>query len=262
VFIDGRTEAYPAEVWREYASLRAGGDGALALLARRRADAVVLAHASRATDRLITTLLASPRWRLVEADETGVLFLPAPDGAPSDPPAPDPAPALRAAVSRLLAELPAAGGGARAADRCLALGDLLRLGGLETEAEQLYRRGLVARRDHPLLLHNYGNQLLARGDVPGARARFAAAVAANGRLIDARLGLGVCLFREGDVAGAAAEFGRAARRAPRRVEAWANLGEARLRLGDRAGARAALARAVALRPADPQLRRRLADLGG
>jgi tetratricopeptide (TPR) repeat protein len=260
VFIDGRTEVYPPEVWREYASLRAGGDGALALLARHRADAVVLAHAARTSDRLITTLLASPRWRLAEADEAGVLFLPSPNTAPTGLP-PDPGPVLRAAIQHLLAELPVAGGGARAADRCLALGDLLRLGGLETEAETLYRRGLLARPDHPILLHNSGQQLLARGDIAGARARFAAAVAANGRLLDTRLNLGVCLFREGDVAAAAAQFGIVARRTPRRVEAWANLGEARLRLGDRAGARTALAKAVALRPDDPQLRRRLADLG-
>jgi tetratricopeptide (TPR) repeat protein len=266
VFIDGRTEVYPPEVWREYTSLRAGGDGALALLARRRADAVVLAHAARTSDRLITTLLASPRWRLAEADEAGVLFLPspntAPTGLPPDQLSPDSGPVLRAAMQHLLAELPVAGGGARAADRCLALGDLLRLGGLETEAETLFRRGLAARPDHPILLHNSGNQLLERGDLAGARARFAAAVAANGRLLDTRLSLGVCLFREGDVAGAAAQFGIVARRAPRRADAWANLGEARLRLGDRAGARTALARAVALNPADPRLRRRLADLGG
>jgi tetratricopeptide (TPR) repeat protein len=260
VFIDGRTEVYPPEVWREYASLRAGGDGALTLLARRRADAVVLAHAARTSDRLITTLLASPRWHLAEADEAGVLFLPSPNTAPTGLP-PDPGPVLRAATQHLLAELPVAGGGARAADRCLALGDLLRLGGLETAAETVYRRGLLARPDHPILLHNYGNQLLAHGDIAGARARFAAAVAANGRLLDTRLSLGVCLFQEGDVAGAAAQFGIVARRTPRRVEAWANLGEARLRLGDRAGARTALAKAVALRPDDPQLRRRLADLG-
>lgn len=266
VFIDGRTEVYPPEVWREYASLRAGGDGALALLARRRADAVVLAHATRTSDRLIPTLLASPRWRLAEADEAGVLFLPspntAPTGLPPDQLSPDSGPVLRAAMQHLLADLPTSGGGARAADRCLALGDLLRLGGLETEAETLYRRGLVARPDHPILLHNSGNQLLTRGDIAGARARFAAAVAANDRLLDTRLSLGVCLFQEGDVAGAATQFGIVARRTPRRVDAWANLGEARLRLGDREGARKALARAVALNPADPRLRRRLADLGG
>lgn len=267
VFVDGRTEAYPVAVWRDYLALRAGGEAALATLGRRQVEAVVLAHGNPGTQRWLETMLGSPQWRLAMADDVGVVFVPAAAAAGGGAEARAAAqaanaPLLREAAARLLAELPASGGGVRAADRCLTLSSLLKAGGLDREAEALARRGLAARPDHPLLNHNLGNLMLGKGEPVAAAELFRAALRARPGLVDSRLNLGVALFRGGDPAAAAREFAAATRRAPDRFDAWANLAEARLQLGDRAGAAAALRRAAALRPDDPRLRQRLDALGG
>lgn len=269
VFVDGRTEAYPIAVWRDYLALRAGGEAALTTLARRQVEAVVLAHGNPGTQRWLETMLESPQWRLAMADDVGAVFVPAAPAAgagggaePLSAAQTANAPLLREAAARLLAELPAGGGGVRAADRCLTLASLLKAGGLDRESEALARRGLAARPDHPLLNHNLGNLLLGRGETRAAADLFRAALRASPGLVDARLNLGVALFQGGEPQAAAREFSRVTRRAPHRFDAWANLAEARLRLGDRAGAAAALRRAVALRPGDARLRQRLDALGG
>ncbi len=251
LFVDGRTEAYPPDVWREYIALRAGGTEARAILARRRAEAVVLAHAG-GDPRLLETLLAAPQWRLAYADAASVLFLPASPGD-ADPTAATAA-LLRTAAAALLAT-PGAGG-AGFADRCLSLASLLNRAGLADGARELLTRGLAARPDHPRLLHNLGNQFLARGELAAAADAFRRALRSSPALVDSRINLGVALFRAGDAAGAARAFREATRKAPGRVEAWANQAEARLQLGDRAGARAAFARALRLRPDDADLRAR------
>ena len=48
VFIDGRTEAYPPALWRDYAALRGGGDAADAVLSRWQPGSVLLAYGSGA----------------------------------------------------------------------------------------------------------------------------------------------------------------------------------------------------------------------
>ncbi|HXT20944.1 MAG TPA: tetratricopeptide repeat protein, partial [Thermoanaerobaculia bacterium] len=58
------------------------------------------------------------------------------------------------------------------------------------------------------------------------------------------------------------DFERAASLAPDRAEAYAAVGVARLCLGDTTGAAEALRRSLALDPNQPQLRSRLAELGG
>lgn len=269
VFVDGRTEAYPVAVWHDYLALRAGGETALATLARRQVEAVVLAHSNPGTQRWLETMLGSPQWRLAMADDAGAVFVPAAPAAASsagaEPGSSAPAanaPLLREAAARLQAELPASGGGVRVADRCLTLASLLKAGGLDRESEALARRGLAARPDHPLLNHNLGNLMLARGQTRAAADLFRAALRASPGLVDARLNLGVALFQGGEPQAAAREFSQVTRRAPDRFDAWANLAEARLRLGDRPGAAAALRRAVALRPGDARLRQRLDALGG
>ncbi len=258
VFVDGRTEAYPSEVWREYREFRQGGEASLAILARRDVEAVLLAHASGGGQNLLETLLQSARWDLAFADESGVLFLPATEDRPASTAAQ--AELLREAAQSLRVSV-AATRGARAADRCLSLASLLESAGLFSEAEELLLLGLAARADHPLLNHNRGNQLLRRQDAVGAARHFRAALAANPNLIDTRLNLGVALFGQGDLRGAEREFQAVTRAAARRVEAWANLGEARLRLGDREGATEAFAKALALRPGDPGIRARAAAAG-
>lgn len=257
VFIDGRTEAYPPAVWRDYQALGQGGASALSVLDRRRADAVVLAHRSLAAQRLLASLLETPGWRLLEADEAGVAFART-ENRDDDRSAANAA-VLGAAARRLLAATPAQGG-ARTADRFVALGALLRLAGDPHTADELYRRGLAYCPGHPVLEHNRGNLLLARGDASGALAHFRRALRGNPRLVEARINEGVSLLQLGDAAGAARAFAAALRAAPRRAGVWANLGEARLRMGDRTGALAAYDRALALQPGDAQLRQRAAAL--
>ncbi len=264
VYIDGRTEAYPPAIWREYGELKKGGSHALHLLQRRQADAVLLAHRGSASHSLLTTLLDSSHWRVAHVDEAGILFLPAsPDTDALDT---EEAEVWRDAVERLLSSLPAAGVGdvlapagrdVIAADRCVALAGILDLAGRHHEAETLLRRGLRYCADHPILNHNYGNVLLARRAYQEALAHFLRALATNDRPAETYVNTGICLFHLGDLERAERAFVTATRREAGRSEAWVNLAEVRRRRGDRAGALAAYYRALTLLPRDERLRQRV-----
>ncbi|MFN2371696.1 MAG: tetratricopeptide repeat protein, partial [Candidatus Krumholzibacteriia bacterium] len=252
VFIDGRTEAYPPDLWRQYGQLRAGGDGARTVLDRHRPGAVLLAYGSGAFTGLARQLREDPAWTLSSVDGAAVLFLPAPVGPPADP---------RATAAALLARADAPGlSGARAADLCLAAARTSDLAGDRAAAAAALARGAALRPDHPLVQHNLGNALLAQERFAPALAAFAAAYAANGRQAGSALNAGVCALRLGRAEEARAWFGRAVGVDPERFEGWVNLAAALQQLGDREGARRALEKAVALRPGDARLRGRLREL--
>jgi Tfp pilus assembly protein PilF len=263
VFIDGRTEAYPGVIWREYQQLKRGGEAALRVLDRRRVEAVVLAHKSAAIRPLTASLLSSPGWSVVAADEAGVLFLPAAGSA--DRTANASSEVLRAAAARLLQDCPPPAGGASVssrkavpvADRCLTLAMLARLAGLADTAAELYLRGLAWRPGHPILNHNYGNLLLSRQDFAGALVHFERALSANRRLVESRINAGLCQFQLGNLAEAEQAFQAAVRQDRRQAEAWVNLAEVRRRRDDRAGALKAYETALRLRPEDTRLRQRI-----
>ncbi len=256
VCIDGRTEAYPASAWRDYATLKDGGADALAQLRTWRADRVVIAHRSTAADRLLRTLLQAPDWHLVDADDAGVLFAPGADDTNAT--AANRA-LLRARSDAFAATLPTSAS-VRAADRCAAWAGLLDAADLGTEAAALLRRGQALAPDHPAILHNLGNHLMAAGDLGGARTLFLRAARINPRAAGALVNAGVCAFRLGDQRGAATTLRKATRVDPRRFEAWANLAEVRRAVGDIGGAATAYRKALALRD-DPRLRARARSLG-
>lgn len=257
VAIDGRTEAYPPRVWRHYRTLRRGGEPALRQLARWRADAVVLAPRNAAGRPLLRTLWQAPRWHLVFADPAGVVLVPARPGVP------DPGPAvLRQAAAGLARRLDRAPPGRRTglADAAASLASVLQIAGQAERARTLLTAGLVRSPGHPVLLHNLGNVLLARGDVRGALPRFQAAARGNPAAAPPLVNAGTCLFRLGRLRDAADAFAAAAGRDPENFEAWANLAETRRRLGDRDAAAAAYDRALELNPGDRRLRARARSL--
>jgi tetratricopeptide (TPR) repeat protein len=255
VCIDGRTEAYPAAAWRDYATFKAGGEPSLAMLDRWRVQRVVLAHRNQNAHALLRTLLQSPAWTLTDADEAGVSFSPARETG-----RPDGADLLERGAAAFAATLPARGRrDVQAADRCAAWAALLNLAQVDAPVRDLLERARDLCPDHPVVLHNLGNQLLAAGEVPAAAALFREAAVLNPRAAGSLLNAGVCAFQLGQVKDAERWISRATRVSPRWFEAWANLAEVRRAGGDRDGARRAYAKALALRD-DPQLRARAAEL--
>ncbi len=255
VCIDGRTEAYPPTVWREYATVKAGGNDALAVLGRWQVQRVVLAHRNAASHPLLRTLLRSSSWVLADADDAGVLFVPAAAGG-----AESPTDLLRREAAAFATRLPAGGRrDVRAADRCVAWAALLDLAEVSEPARDLLEHGRALCADHPVVLHNLGNQLMANDEIPAAAALFAQAADLNPRAAGAFLNAGVCAFRLGRTDEAVRLITRATRVAPRWFEAWANLAEVRRASGDLGGARRAYAKALALRN-DPRLRARAAEI--
>jgi tetratricopeptide (TPR) repeat protein len=256
VSIDGRTEAYPAEAWRQYQQLRAGGDGALRQLARWRADAVCLAHRGPSGAAIVRTLEAAPGWQLIQADAAGVAYVPsvAPLTSPGEPWRQ----AAEACLERLTSQ--AERRQVRLADEAVAWAGLLDQLGGDPLGEDLLRAAVRACPDHPVALHNLGNLLLARGEHRAALPRFEAAARLNRNAAPPLVNAGSCLFHLGRHAEAARAFAAATDRDPRNFEAWANLAEARRSLGDRDGAGAAYRRALSLRPDDRRLRDRARTL--
>ena len=264
VFIDGRTEAYSAALWGEYAAIRRGGDQALALLDSRRVDAVCLAGPGGPFARLLADLVASPRWQVASAEGAGVLLRREHLAF-----GPDSAPRQRATKQEMLRrgareqERAAAGlTPARAADTLVAAAALHPLAGDADDARNALERAVARSPRHATARHNLGNRYLAEGRHADALAEFAAAAAANRRLAPARLNAGVCLMQLGRPADAARRFAEAARLDPRAVEPWANLAVARRAAGDGKGALAAVERALALSPGDARLSALRAELGG
>ena len=252
VFIDGRTEAYPPALWRDYAALRSGGAAAAAVLSRWHPRSVLLAYGSGAFAVLTAELLTEPAWRLAAIDGAGALFLPADGRPPADP--------RQAAAALLAAASRPDQATARAADLCLAAARTLELAADHGGAAAALARGAALRPEHPQVQHNLGNARMKDGDFPAALAAFTAAFAANGRQAGSALNAGVCALRLGRADEASRWFARAVAVDPQRFEAWVNLAVVREREGDRAGARRALERAVELRPDDPRLRERLRGL--
>jgi len=264
IYIDGRTEAYPPRLWLEYHELKQGGPPSLQILQQHHADAVLLAHRSQASHRLLRTLLAAGTWQAAAADEAGILFLP---GSKTGPVANRAQDAFwHDVVSRFQATLPPppAGGSPAAptrdvatADRCQALADLLKMAGQDSSMEKLYQQGLRYCAIHPILNHNYGNVLLNRDAFQEALGHYRRALTVNSRLVKTRINLGICLFRLGDIIGAEETFQKATQLDDTQAEAWVNLAEMRRRRGNRAGALQAYERALSLLPRDVGLRQRV-----
>lgn len=249
VSIDGRTEAYPAGVWQQYAAFRGGGPAALRQLMSWRAEAVCLAHRNPASHAVIRTLAASADWSLVSADHTGILFRPG---------RVDPAPWRRQALicrDRLQPGSPLV-----RVDEAAAWAGLLTLLGDVQLAEDLLRRAERAAPSHPVVLHNLGNVLMAQGDLNGALERFQAAANRNRAAAPPLVNAGNCLFNLGRPREALDSLESAVQRDPRNFEGWANLAEIRRQQGDRDGAGAAYRRALELRPGDDRLRQRARSL--
>lgn len=258
VAIDGRTEAYPPAAWREYVGFRSGGYTALRQLQSWHADAVCLAHRNTAAHALVRTLLESPEWDLTGADAAGIRFEITADETSNR--------VGRLAIlddaiefrKSLSSASPARD--VRQADMATSWAGLLQLMGNVSLAEEVMLAGLARCEDHPTLLHNYGNLLLARGDYRSALRRFEAAAAANRNAAPPLVNAGTCLFRLGRLVDAGLAFSDATRRDPANFEAWANLAEIRRQLGNRDEAGAAYRRALEIRPGDVRLRDRAQSL--
>ena len=257
VAIDGRTEVYPAAVWRQYAELKQGGDAARRRLAAWHVDTVCLAHRNAASHPLLATLLQADDWSVTAADPAGIV-LRRQGGDSRDALAR----ALAAGTADLRAAFAAAppGRDVQLADRAAAWAALLNLAGQAPVAEDFLVRAADRCDDHPVVLHNLGNLLLARGEVAGALRRFDRAAALNPAAAPPLVNAGTCLFRLGRLDEAAHRFAAAVGRDAANFEGWANLAEARRQLGDRDGAREAYDKALALRPGDRRLRARAQSL--
>lgn len=260
-FIDGRTEAYSAELWSEYHRIKKGDEQSLKRLLQREVASVCLATGSGAFDALAEQLLRSPAWQLWKAEGAGLLFRPrdnAGDKA-SNKPVGLPHEVLEQAALRTLprdgAESPA-----RKADLCLAAGRLYKFAGNDERCEAAYMRGLNFRSDHPTLNHNLGNLLLGRNRFQAALPHFLTALGVNPRLVGSALNAGVCQMRLGRPAEAVKSFRRAVAVDSGRFEGWVNLSAAYLGSGNRKDAKSALQRALEIRPGDSRLQQRLREL--
>lgn len=253
IFIDGRTEAYSADMWMEYRRIKQGDARSLEILASRRVEAVALATGGNSFAPLAEALLQADSWVLTAADGAGLLFEPSNRSTDSS----NLEQRLLESAADLTLTYSGGGSSARRADFCLAAGRLHRFSGNEMGLEQAYRQGLAYRPDHPTLNHNLGNLLLERKEFRAALTHFQAALKTNGRLAGSALNAGVCLMRLGLHEEAAESFGKAAAIDPGGVAAWVNLASARFATGDRPGAIKALEKALELRPRDRNLRQRL-----
>jgi tetratricopeptide (TPR) repeat protein len=259
VAIDGRTEAYPPEVWRDYRGFRAGGSTAIALLDRWQADAVCLAHRNPASHAVLQTLRSSQAWRLAAADAAGVTYLRARVAAPSESaPQERLRTGARSTLARLTTTTPTRD--VRLADQAAAWASLLVLHDDHALARDLLERAARACPGHPVVRHNLGNVLLAQGEFASALPHFEAAARLNRNAAPPLVNAGNCLFRLGRIEEAAVAFASAVARDGANFEGWANLAEVRRRLGDRAGAGEAYRRALSLRPDDRRLRERARTL--
>jgi tetratricopeptide (TPR) repeat protein len=253
IFIDGRTEAYSAELWADYGVIKGGGDAALGLLAGQRTEAVGLATAGGSFDRLATSLLTSSDWQLISAEVAGLLFVSGESSRSGTAPgAGVPMMILNAAAERALANAEKLSP-TRRADLHLAAGQLYSLAGSKTQQEFSYRLGLDFKPTHPILNHNLGNLMLARQEYAEALGHFEAALRTNPRMAGSALNAGVCQMRLGRPAEAAAAFKKATAIDPDSFQAWANLATACSRSGDRSGAIRALDKALEIKPGDPRL---------
>jgi tetratricopeptide (TPR) repeat protein len=263
IFIDGRTEAYSADLWAEYLGIKRGDDQALRLLTERRLDAVCLATSGGSFDKLAVKLLDSPEWDLWTAEGAGLLFRPSNNNSPGAVAASsgnDRDLLVQAAVRTL--DSAQSGSPARRADICLAAGHLFKFAGDDAQREAVYRRGLSHKSSHPTLNHNLGTLLLNQERFQEALPYFQDALEVNCRLAGSALNAGVCQMRLRQPDEAVRSFQQAAAIDPDRFEAWVNLSVALLGTGNRPGAVRALEKALELRPRDHRLQQRLKELKG
>ncbi len=254
LFIDGRTEAYPARAWVIYDQVKHGD---LSPLDTFSVQAVCLALGSGAADNLVHKLMASDRWRISAAGPGGILW-----SRVSATPATDASgeAILGKAVNRTLALAATMNSPTRKADLYLAASRLANLTGASESVAAALRLGLAARPDHPLLAHNLGNWEMNRKDFESAEKHFAQALATNPRLAGSALNAGVCALRLDKPSVAVGWFLKSLHIDGGNFRAWANLGTARLKSGDRPGAITAFEKAVVLNPTDQRLARRLQEL--
>jgi tetratricopeptide (TPR) repeat protein/SAM-dependent methyltransferase len=117
------------------------------------------------------------------------------------------------------------------------------LGRLE-DAAAAYKTALAIAPDDPYVAANYGNCLLARGEIDGAIEWLRRSVGREPRNPVAHNNLGSALNAAGDVGGAIAAYRKAVEVEPRYAPGWYNLGLALRRVGDEDGSMAALRRAT------------------
>jgi len=252
LFIDGRTEAYPPELWRDYRELRTGGAAALAQLDRLQPDAVCLTL-SGSGYALAEQLQHHTGWRILYAGPAALVFAPADRAFDSADPALTAREVLAAATAPGMTS-------ARAADLTLAAAALFRLADQPQKATAALATGASLRPDHATVRHNLGNSLLAKGEIALAKSHFDAALAVNPRLAGSALNAGVCAARMGRTDDALEYLRQAVDTDPRLFGAWANLGTLLASRGETGPAIAALEQALALRPGDRDLRRRIDEL--
>lgn len=257
VAIDGRTEAYPVEAWRDYLELKASGTTAMSQLRTWRAEAVCLAHRNPASHPLIQSLLMVKQWTLVDVDATGVLFLPTEEaqGLKS-------LSVLRREGSAFRDRLEATPveRNVRLADEGASWATLLNLIDERVLADEILNLALARCQDHPSLHHNKGNQLLAQSEFRGALRHFQIAGRMNRNAAPPLVNAGSCLMQLGRPTEGEKVLSEAVRRDPQNFEGWANLAEIRRYLGDQSGAVKAYGKALELRPNERRLRARAAEL--
>ncbi|MEN8005665.1 MAG: tetratricopeptide repeat protein [Candidatus Krumholzibacteriota bacterium] len=261
-FIDGRTEAYSADLWNEYHRIRKADDQSLQLLAQRSVEWVCLATGGGAFIPLAEKLLVSPAWKLAVAEGAGLLFRRTDEAG--DPPvtsARDQS-GLLVRAARDIRSPDEKESPTRKADLCLAAGRLYKFAADPGPREEVYRLGLEFKGNHPNLNHNLGNLLLNRNGFKEALPLFTTALEVNPRLVGSALNAGVCQMRLGRPADAVDSFRRAVSLDPDRFEGWVNLAAAYQGSGNRQGAVSALKRALEIRPRDSRLQKRLRELGG
>ncbi|MCX7803688.1 MAG: tetratricopeptide repeat protein [Planctomycetota bacterium] len=126
------------------------------------------------------------------------------------------------------------------------------------EAASLLERARKVKEDHPGLWNNMGNARFAGRDMAGAEEAFRKALALDGRMVAARVGLGSVALARGEAEAAEREYRAAVEACERCAEAHRGLGAALARRGAMEEAAAALKRASGLKPRDPAFAR---DLG-
>ncbi len=253
LFLDGRTEAHPPADWARYRQVLQGGTPALQTLNSMAPTAVILGGTGSGSSRLARTLIEDPHWKLEAVEEGGFVFLPNAKNI-------DNSLRLNVMLQDMDKRLEGDQGpisGAREADRLLAAASHWKLADNPARREELLRRGLRARPDHPTLLHNLGNLLQARGDHLEALVAFDGALRMNPQLAGSALNRGASLMALRRFRGARESFERAVAIDSRLFEGWVNLGLACRQLGESEKSRAAFARALELRPHDERVRRLL-----
>lgn len=255
LFIDGRTEAYSATTWSQYALIKSGGDEALAILERHKVQAVLLATAGGGLEKLVHALIQSPRWSIQALDEAGILWLRA-DSRDRSADTERLASGVRHAFGLTTAEKSPT----RRADRLAALANLANLSGADALGDRILRAGLQESPNHPPLHHNLGNKLLAQGRYAKALNHFQKALEINPRLEQSALNAGVCSLKLDDAEGAIPHFQRAVSLNPNHGPYRVNLGLAWLQKGNKDKALNEFRQALALNPQNRRLRSMIQDL--